>query len=180
MILCRNHIYKAGALLAIVFVVLVLLSLSARAQDWNDDEDEPRAVRIRERINQLKKARLIETLNFDETTAEKFFVRYNQAQRNIDSAQQALKETLKQLQRAVRQQKKSRIKELTDESLKRHADLQNAIAAMLTDMRPLLDETQYAKFILFEARFQEEVRRRLMEIKRRGRKQQDRREEHDE
>lgn len=163
----------------VIGTVLLLLSLPAKAQDWNDDDDPP-AVRIRERLNQLKKARLIETLNFDDATAEKFFVRYNQAQRSIDSAQQALKETLKQLQKAVRQQKKSRIKELTDESLKRHAELQNSIAAMLTDMRPLLDETQYAKFILFEARFQEEVRRRLMEIKRRGRKPHDKREEQDE
>lgn len=158
-------------LLAVLCTALVFLALPVKAQEW--DDDEPPAVRIRERVNQLKKVRLIETLDLDETTAVKFFVRYNQAQQAIDSAQQALKQTIDQLQRAIRQQKKSRIKELTDESLKRHADLQNAIASMLADMRPLLDEERYAKFIVFESRFQEEMRRRLMEIKRHKRKNKD-------
>lgn len=139
-------------------LVLVFASLPALAQMGNDD-----AVKIRERVIRFKMTRLIDVLDMDEATAEKFFVKYNLSQNAIREAQQSLDSAINELERAVNENNRPRIKELTELALSRHHVLQETIADMLRSVRPLLSEDQYARFLIFEGRFQEEIKKRLME-----------------
>lgn len=148
-----------------ILVPMLVISLGTVTQA-QDDDDGPPAAHIRERLMQVKKMKLIEVLDMDEATAEKFFVKYNLAQNAIETAQKNLDTTLKALHAAIDNNDAARMRELTDRSLKSHAVLQDAVAAMFTSVRPVLSEVQFAKLIVFEARFQEEIRRRLMERRR--------------
>lgn len=148
-----------------VLLPLLIIGLSG-VVPAQDDDSIPPAVHIRERMMQVKKMKLIGVLDMDEATAEKFFVKYNLAQNSIEEAHRTLDATITELQQAIAANETARIRELTEKSLKNHAALQDAVANMFVSVRPVLSEAQFAKLIVFESRFQEEVRRRLMEMNR--------------
>ncbi len=144
---------------AFVVVLLLLMAVCAQAQEGG---------KVRERVIRFKMTCLVEALDMDEPTAEKFFVRYNLLQNAVREAQKALDSTINELEKAVHDKNSARIREMTDLSIKRHAELQEAIAEVFRSVRPLLNDDQYARFLIFEARFQEEVKKRLMEMRERG------------
>ena len=168
MIFCNIPVLRRFLVLVPILMLGLLGNVPAQ-----DDDDGPPAVHIRERMMQVKKIKLIGVLDMDEVTAEKFFVKYNLAQNNIEEAHKALDGTLTELQQAIAANETARIKELTDKSLKNHAALQEAVGNMFTSVRSVLSEVQFAKLIVFESRFQEEVRRRLMEMNRERRRDRD-------
>ncbi len=154
-----NNTFLAGArIAAFTAVFLLLATIGAQAQMGGEE-----GIRIRERVMRFKMARLIEVLDMDEATAEKFFVRYNLSQKVVKNAQQSLDSTINELEKAVHDNNRARIRELSDLSVKKHAEFQDAIAEVFRSVRHVLSEDQYAKFLIFEARFQEEVKRLIME-----------------
>lgn len=149
-------------LMLVPALLLLLMAVSTYAQMGDEN------IKIRERIMRFKMTRLIDVLDMDEATAEKFFVRYNLAQNAVRSAQQALDSVINELDKAVMDNNHARIKELTELSLRLHNELQSAIAEVFRSVRPVLSEEQYARFLIFEARFHDEVKKRLMERRGRG------------
>lgn len=130
--------------------------------------------KAKQNIAQLKKLKLIETLDLDEQTAEKFFVRYNSEQKKVDEATKAVNESLRQLEQAL--QKKSapdQIRQLTDQTLDKRMQLYSAITERYRSVRSVLNEQQYAKFLVFEQRFQEQLRRTILDAKRDTKKEVD-------
>ncbi len=65
----------------------------------------PASGKAKQSIAQLKKLKLIETLDLNEQMAEKFFVRYNAEQKKVDEATKALNESIRQLEQAARQKR---------------------------------------------------------------------------
>jgi hypothetical protein len=137
----------------------------AKSDASKSDPSKPK-----QRIAQLKKLKLIEILDMNEQTAEKFFVRYNADQKKVDDALKALNDAMRELDKALDQDPKKstpeQVKPLNDAVLERQAQMQAAVAERLRSLRGLLDERQYAKFLLFEAKFQEQVRKTLLDVKR--------------
>ncbi len=151
-----------------LFCILSILSLSVpillSAQQFNKLEDRPRA---KEKIEQLKKMRLIDILDMDEPTAEKFFTRYNQLQRKIEDAKVELQDAVSDLERSVRAKagKTGDCYRKADIILEKQNALNAAVADKIRAMRSLLTEEQYAKFIVFENNFAAQLQKMLLERK---------------
>jgi hypothetical protein len=124
--------------------------------------------KAKQRITQLKKLKMIELLDMNEQTAEKFLMRYNTEQKKVDDALKALNTTMADMDNALQDPKKSpeAFKQLNDQTLEKQVQMQSAVTERLRNLRPILDERQYAKFLLFEAKFQEQVRKTLLDVKR--------------
>lgn len=152
--------FNAQRLRIVITALLVLTTLTAGTEIALSQD----AVRVKERVRQFKKFKLIETLDMDEETAEKFFVRYNSTQKNIDKAREDLNETIKDLRRAALRESPdlSKINALSDEALRKYDAIQVAIKAMFASVREVLDPVRFAKFVIFEARFTEQVVKRMM------------------
>jgi len=127
-------------------------------------QPNPRDDKAAQRLAQFKKLRLIETLDLDEKTAEKFFVRYNEGQNKIDQARKDLREAIRQLEDAARAKvSDSELNAKSDQAVKRMQDFAAAVVERLNAVRPLLSPEQYAKLVVFEVRFTEALQRALIE-----------------
>jgi hypothetical protein len=144
---------KLAALLLVVVAPAAVLAQPDRPGD-----------KAGQRLAQFKKLRLIETLELDEKTAEKFFVRYNEGQKRIDEARKQMQEAVRQLDDAVRAKvSDTELKSKSDQVIKRVQEFSTAIVDRLESVRPLLNPEQYAKLVVFEVRFTEALQRALME-----------------
>lgn len=116
-----------------------------------------------ERLAQFKKLRLIEVLDLDEQTAEKFFVRYNEGQKKIDQARKDLQEAVGELEAAVKAKvSDAELNGKSEQVVKRIQQFSQAITERLNAVRPLLSPQQYAKLVVFEVRFTEALQRALL------------------
>lgn len=113
--------------------------------------------KAKKQIDQLKKLKLIEALNLDDAAAEKFFVRYNTEQKKVDEARKSLDDTMNELDKAKSSGNNEKIKQLTQQTLDKNKNLQNASNEMLRSVREVLNEKQYADFLVFEAKFQKQL-----------------------
>ena len=133
------------------------------------------APRARERLEQFKKLKLIETLDLDDKTAEKFFVVYNRGSNAVEQAKEELEQALTELYSTLESgADEAQIKSKTDFALRKHEATLKAVSDMMTSVRGVLSPAQYARYIIFEARFHKEVRRQIMEMSERWREREDR------
>ncbi len=175
-VLCLN--VTLALLLAVVAVRGGVLASQQQNQPQPpkaaNEQRESDAAKAKQRVAQLKKLKLIETLDMNEQTAEKFFVRYNAEQKKVDDAIKALNDAMRELDKLLSQDPKKvapeQFKPLSDVVLEKQAQMQTAVSERLRSIRSVLDERQYAKFLLFEQKFQEQVRKTLLDVKREEKK----------
>ena len=161
----RTHQFYNHLLSCLLISTLWLSSpLPLSSQQFNKFEDRPKA---REKIELLKKMRLIDILDMDEPSAEKFFTRYNQLQRKIEDAKIDLQDAVSELERFVRAKtgKTGDYYRKVDVILEKQNALNAAVTDKIRAMRSLLTEEQYAKFIVFENNFASQLQKMLLERK---------------
>ncbi len=125
---------------------------------------QPDAIRAKERFITMKKVRLLEILNLTEEKSNRFLSAYNISEnkifdlsRNLDQATDDLRELL-----AGQNVKASELKQRTDNILKLQEELNAAHSEKIKSVKSILNEEEFAKYILFERHFQAEVRKHLM------------------
>jgi len=142
----------------ILFVVLLCLTgVSAISQAEVKDENSRE---FRERIQRMKLNKLVEILRLNDEKELDFRKTYAEQQRKVESAREALDAATKKLQDLVQADAPSaQLTSATDETTR-------AVSAMIRSqeqrsqaVRPLLTPAQYARYVLFELRFQEILRR---------------------
>lgn len=158
------------------FSSIALAILSATMLVAQPSTVQPPRAKPAERLAQLKKFKLIETLDLDEATAEKFFVRYNEGQRKIDRARRDLRTAIEELQAAIRANvSDAELNAKTQSAMKALQELSSATLERLESVRSLLSPQQYAKLVVFEVRFFEHLQRALLERQRPMLRERDRR-----
>jgi len=125
-------------------------------------EDRPKA---KERIEQLKKIRLIDILELDESGAEKFFARYNQYQKKVEESLSNLRQAVSDLENSVRTKTNKDYSRKSDVVIDKQAELANAVSEKLRALKSILTEEQYAKFIVFESNFAAQLQKMILERK---------------
>ncbi len=120
----------------------------------------------KKQIEQLKKLKLIEALNLDDATAEKFFVRYNSEQKKVEEVRKSLEDATNDLDKAKSSGNSEKIKQSTQLMLDKHKQLQDANNELLRSVREVLNDKQYADYLVFEAKFQKQVTDILLQGKR--------------
>ena len=147
--------------IAVIIFIILLMPFTGKSQGMGMD-DHPKA---KERIQQLKKVRLIDILELDEASAEKFFARYNQYQKAVEDARANLKEAVSDLERNVQSKSGKDYSKKSDVVIEKQVILANAMTERLKAMKSILTEEQYAKYIVFENNFAGQLQKMLMEHK---------------
>ncbi len=129
---------------------VAISSGSAIAQD---------GAKMREKVEQLKKVKLIEILDMNEDAAEKFFARYNVYENKVNDAFKEVQQAVGELNSRIdRKAPDAEIKSQNDIVLQKQNALHAQVDEKLKAMRSLLTEEQYAKFIVFENKFTQKLR----------------------
>lgn len=139
------------------------------AQDWLNDRGFDRD-RMRGRVEDLRKMKLLEVLDLKDEQVEKFFAAYNKHTKRILNLREKVQEDAEELQSMVR-------KGAPDADLMTAStNLRNTMKALAQEyddrfesVKPTLKLNQYAKYIVFEARFYDELQKMVMKRLRKNR-----------
>ncbi len=141
----------------IIPIMMILLSGQSLLSQGN-------AVRPKERMEVAKKMRLLEILDLNESEAEKVLIKYTLLEKAIREKNDAFRDANEELIEYV--DKTPNGKELSDKTNKvisSQKELHAAVEAKLADMRQVLGEQNFAKFIAFESHFAKRMRKMLMD-----------------
>ncbi len=138
------------------FLVLAILSVSTFAQDG---PFKPH--RMPDKIAQLEKIKLIETLRMNEETTLRFFSRRTENQNKVDELENKIAQKLDELNDLINSEKK-----VDDEKYKSTIDEINNLRKQISierenffnSLSDILTYKQIAKLIVFERNFREELR----------------------
>ncbi len=119
--------------------------------------------RAKEKIKQIKKMKLLEVLKLSEEEADKFIVKYSSWENKLEDQKDIVDKTSDDLMDALKDDASiDDIKKLTQKLLNE----QEKFAAMNIDkmkaMKEILDDKNYAKYIVFEDRFFKELTEMMM------------------
>ncbi|HTY36949.1 MAG TPA: hypothetical protein VMH23_07545 [Bacteroidota bacterium] len=137
---------------------LVLCAVSmAVAQDAQSQPPAPG--RALERVEQYKKIRLMEVLNLDEQGSIKFFARYNKYQEQLRDIRKQQVAALGQVQSLRKSQASdAEYNKTVDELLSLERQLNDAKSKYVEELKQVLTSKQIAEYLVFEVRFQQNLR----------------------
>ncbi|MFN3780944.1 MAG: hypothetical protein ACK4SO_02070 [Candidatus Kapaibacteriota bacterium] len=122
------------------------------------------AFRAKERIAEFKKMKLLEILDLDEKTSEKFLAKYNSAEKTIREKQEKLDEAILDLEYLIRKNStKEEISKQTQKVLDLQKELANTMFEQQKEIRSVLNEEQFARYVIFENRFRERLQKAIIE-----------------
>ena len=121
---------------------------------------------IKDKINQLKKIKLIDILRLDENNVDKFFARYGEQERKVEEIRLQLKNSINQLEQAIHNNAAEKeIQQLVQNIHIKDIALVNATIEKQKALKSLLDDQQYAKLIVFEYQFMTKLQKALIDKK---------------
>ncbi len=157
---------KIYLILLLFFAFIISSEIFAQPHHMGD-----RKGKAREKIDQLEKIKIIETLNMDEEVSVKFFAKRNEFRERgkklndkIDSLSHFIGE------KTVATDDKTSDAEwekLIDEFVSIEKKLQNNKLEFLNSIQKILSPKQVAQFLAFERRFRDEVQEILLRGRRR-------------
>jgi hypothetical protein len=152
-----------------VIYILLGLFLFAHIEVYAQKGDKPPR-HMRERISQLEKIKLIETLEMDEETTLKFFSRKSELQKKIDGLAGKADEIIQRMENIIQEEKNTsseELKSLINEANSIHFQIEKSKSDFIISLDDILSTEQVAKLIVFERRFREELRRVLFRDRKR-------------
>jgi hypothetical protein len=124
---------------------------------------------IKDKINQLKKIKLIDILRLDENNVDKFFARYGEQERKVEEQRLLLKNSINQLELAIHNNAAEKeIQQLIQNIHHKDIALVNATIEKQKALKSLLDDQQYAKLIVFEHQFMTKLQKALIDKKKKN------------
>jgi Spy/CpxP family protein refolding chaperone len=149
--------------LCIPFLAMIAIPVAASAQD-NPPPPQGRGL---ERVEQYKKIRLMEVLNLDEQNSIKFFARYNKHQALLRDLRKQQVQVLGDVQ-ALRKDKAAddAYDKVVDELLVLENKVTDAKAKYIDELKQVLTSKQLAEYLVFETRFQQNLRDLVRDIPR--------------
>lgn len=116
--------------------------------------------RARERVQTLKKVKLVEILNLNESEADKFLAKYSGYENKVMEKHQAIQNAMRELNQSLKGDK-SGLRQKSDNVLKLQEEMQALQLEKERAMRSSLNDEQFAKYLLFERNFARELKMRM-------------------
>jgi len=120
---------------------------------------------MREKLEQLKKIKLIETLNMDEETTLRFFSRRNKLRMKANEIKEKGEYNFRQLDSMLKAGKSytdEELRSLIDETKSIPLQIEKTRLEFISSLNDILTPEQIASFILFERKFKEKLRNVLV------------------
>lgn len=151
---------KTASRSLLIVLCAVACSMGLAAQSFDDDAPASRED-MQQRIEDVRKMKLIDLLQLKDDQVEKFFVLYNsthqvvlQRLRDMNAAADRLKRMSRDNDAGLQQQ--------IDALQKATKDLHAAVEQRNSRMKDVLTLQQYGTYLAFEAKFQEELAKVLL------------------
>ena len=146
-----------------VLFFTVSLMIVCSIQSLSQMHDRP-PQHMRDKINQLEKIKLIETLEMDEETTLRFFSRRSVHQNKVDELIAQTDEIITQMEdifKAGKVYTEAELKSLIEEANSIHNQIVQSKSDFINSLDDILTTEQIAKLIIFERRFKEELKRAM-------------------
>lgn len=143
---------------SLLAVMSLTLSWSVLAAQDDDGPPMPRE-RMQQRIEDVRKMKLIDVLELQDTQVEKFFQVYNSLHGNVLQRKREMDEKAETLKRMSRDA--SGIQPQIDALLSATHAFHEAIEQRNTKIKDVLSPKQHATYLVFEAKFPEELAKML-------------------
>ncbi len=150
-----------------LFFTLFIVIFSTNSQDMYSQR-KGKAPKSKERIEMVKKMKMLEALNLSEDEADKFLAKYTAYEKKIDDKFEAMKVATNDLRQSIDKQLPD-IKAKSDKIITLQDELNATITEKQKDMRNALNDVAYAKYILFEHTFFRNLNNALIECRGKGR-----------
>jgi hypothetical protein len=141
-----------------IFLILSLLFITGTSysQKRADHHKE-----VREKIEQLEKIKLIETLKMDEQTTLKFFARRTELMDNLKNLINKENDLLDKLDESIKSSQNkddAYYQSMIDQYLDLEQKINESKKSFITSLSDILSKEQIAKLLVFQKKFREEVR----------------------
>ena len=149
----------------VCYTIILSFMLSSFAYSQRHEGRPPKDKKQRmEKIQQIKKIKLLEILELDEENSNKVLAKYDfwekklfEKRKLIETETEALKELI------GNKSSKSDISKKTQLIMQYETEFCTLINEKHNAMKSLLNEVDFAKYIVFENKFQEELKKVLMD-----------------
>lgn len=151
-----------------LFIIPVIIVLVFQSTAFAQHEGM-RFKKIREKISQLEKIKLIDVLNMDETTTLKFFSRRHEYQNKMDSLFSIENNLIDNLDSSIKEGGKD--DRYYKDQIAKYFRIQDKIIEsrknFINSLSDLLTEEQIAKYVVFEKKFREDIRKLILKQRQR-------------
>lgn len=146
-------------MLAILVSILTVGGIVAQ----DDFDVPPSKEKLQERVESVRKMRLLDVLDLQGAQVEKFYAVYNPAQAAVIDRKRAMDAKASELRTAIENgADEATLRTLTEELLGAMKSFEGAIDKRHTNVRAVLTPKQFAAYMAFEALFQEELMRTVL------------------
>jgi hypothetical protein len=149
----------------IVFLCLVVLTFTSVVYAQRGEGD-PRGPKGREKVDQLRKMKLIETLGLDEEKSVRFISRFSKHQEHIRALYLERGTIVDNLEEAIKETRESEYSKLIDGMFSIEQKIIDARIDFIKNLNDLLSKKQQAKFLVFERNFNRDLRDMIFDAKR--------------
>lgn len=149
--------------LIISALVLFILTAVSYPQKMRD-----KILKNKDKLEQLEKIKLIESLDLNEETSIRLFSRRNDLKKEIENLEDRNDEIISDLEKSFNEDDKnleSRQSEMLNEFLKNKQEIESRKQQFLTSLNDILSKEQICKYVVFEKKFRDEIRNVLLEKK---------------
>ena len=150
-----------------MIVVLSLASLALFSIGYaQQGKGNPPGPRARERVEQLRKMKLIETLGLDEEKSVRFISRFSRHQEQMHSLFTERSAVVDELEQAIKDSRKSEYSKLIDGALVIDRKIFDEREKFIQSLDDLLTKQQQAKFLVFDRNFNRDLRDMIFDVRR--------------
>lgn len=149
--------------LIISALVLFILTAVSYPQKMRD-----KILKNKDKLEQLEKIKLIESLDLNEETSIRLFSRRNDLKKEIENLENRNDEIISDLEKTFNEDDKNleaKQTQLLTEFLKNKQEIETRKQQFLTSLNDILSKEQICKFVVFEKKFRDEIRSVLMDSK---------------
>lgn len=140
-------------------IILFFVTISLVTAQDNQSAASNKAV---ERIQQIRKVKLIEVLDLDDNTADKFFLKDHQNNKKIDVIRFEIDKISDELEKSLRDGQQADIRKKTDALFNKMTEFMSLNIERLKIAKQILPEEKFAKYIVFETKFRREIEKFLI------------------
>ena len=137
----------------VAFVIVLLITqisnISLNAQT--------RATKVKERMDMVKKLKLVDMLGFEDEKAEQFLLKYNSYEKKINENRKKTRVALRELDDAIAKNNSNDIASRTNNMINLQEEFNKLTLEKLRGMKSVLSDVEYAKFVSFENKFVKEL-----------------------
>ena len=154
----------------LLLALLITLTASFSFQTLSAQGPPGGHAKMRKRIEDLRKVKLLDILNLQGEQVEEFFAIYNRNQAKFHELRQEIDSKSNALQEAIEEGASDSDLELKTKKLRVAVQaMEESIENRFDDVRTVLSTKQYAQYVVFESRFRDELQRMILDRMRRMR-----------